>query len=111
MCFGIDSPVSFENITEKWQPEVKQFCPHVPIILVGNKKDLRNDDAVIRELSKMKKKPISYKQGTKVASLIKATAYLECSALNDEGVREVFDIAVKTTLGNIEKNEKACSPF
>ena len=29
---------SLENIPEKWTPEVKHFCPNVPIILVGNKK-------------------------------------------------------------------------
>jgi len=38
MCFSIDSPDSLENIPEKWTPEVKHFCPSVPIILVGNKK-------------------------------------------------------------------------
>lgn len=38
MCFSIDSPDSLENIPEKWTPEVKHFCPNVPIILVGNKK-------------------------------------------------------------------------
>lgn len=43
-----------ENIPEKWTPEVKHFCPNVPIILVGNKKDLRNDDHTRRELLKMK---------------------------------------------------------
>ena len=42
MCFGIDNPDSLENITEKWQPEVRHFCPRVPVVLVGNKKDLRN---------------------------------------------------------------------
>lgn len=35
MCFSIDSPDSLENIPEKWTPEVKHFCPNVPIILVG----------------------------------------------------------------------------
>lgn len=52
------SPVSLlagtENIPEKWTPEVKHFCPNVPIILVGNKKDLRNDEHTRRELTKMK---------------------------------------------------------
>lgn len=43
-----------ENIPEKWTPEVKHFCPNVPIILVGNKKDLRNDEHTRRELTKMK---------------------------------------------------------
>lgn len=52
------SPLTFlfssENIPEKWTPEVKHFCPNVPIILVGNKKDLRNDEHTRRELAKMK---------------------------------------------------------
>lgn len=43
-----------ENIPEKWTPEVKHFCPNVPIILVGNKKDLRHDEHTRRELVKMK---------------------------------------------------------
>lgn len=46
--------VPVENIPEKWTPEVKHFCPNVPIILVGNKKDLRNDEHTRRELAKMK---------------------------------------------------------
>lgn len=46
--------VSAENIPEKWTPEVKHFCPNVPIILVGNKKDLRQDEHTRRELAKMK---------------------------------------------------------
>lgn len=46
--------VIVENIPEKWTPEVKHFCPNVPIILVGNKKDLRNDEHTRRELAKMK---------------------------------------------------------
>jgi len=50
MCFSVDSPDSLENIPEKWTPEVKHFCPNVPIILVGNKKDLRNDPATIKGL-------------------------------------------------------------
>uniref|UniRef100_A0A4W6FL57 Ras homolog family member B n=1 Tax=Lates calcarifer TaxID=8187 RepID=A0A4W6FL57_LATCA len=49
MCFSIDSPDSLENIPEKWTPEVKHFCPNVPIILVGNKKDLRNDEHTRRD--------------------------------------------------------------
>ncbi|XP_042262028.1 rho-related GTP-binding protein RhoA-C-like [Thunnus maccoyii] len=58
MCFSIDSPDSLENIPEKWTPEVKHFCPNVPIILVGNKKDLRNDEHTRRELAKMKQEPV-----------------------------------------------------
>lgn len=53
-CFRFMFFPSLENIPEKWTPEVKHFCPNVPIILVGNKKDLRNDEHTRRELAKMK---------------------------------------------------------
>jgi small GTP-binding protein len=109
MCFGIDSPDSLENITEKWQPEVRHFCPRVPVILVGNKKDLRNDDATRRELSKMKKEPVRYEQGKEVAYSIHAVAYLECSAKNKEGVREVFEAATSAALQTKQKNKTKCT--
>jgi len=38
MCFSIDSPDSLENIPEKWNPEVKHFCPNVPVVLIGKLK-------------------------------------------------------------------------
>uniref|UniRef100_A0A8C6QEC9 Uncharacterized protein n=1 Tax=Nannospalax galili TaxID=1026970 RepID=A0A8C6QEC9_NANGA len=85
MCFSIESPDSLENIAEKWTSEVKHVCPNVPIILVGNKKDLRQDDYIRRELAKMK-------QG------ISAFGYLECSAKTKEGVREVFEMATRAGL-------------
>ncbi|CAL8261743.1 unnamed protein product [Gadus morhua 'NCC'] len=44
----------FEVDSKQWTPEVKHFCPNVPIILVGNKKDLHNDDHTRRELAKRK---------------------------------------------------------
>lgn len=50
----LSGPICSENIPEKWTPEVKHFCPNVPIILVGNKKDLRHDEHTRRELAKMK---------------------------------------------------------
>jgi len=98
MCFSIDSPDSLENIPEKWNPEVKHFCPNVPIILVGNKKDLRNDPATMRELAKMKQEPVKPEEGRAMAEKISAFAYLECSAKSKEGVREVFETATRAAL-------------
>lgn len=98
MCFSIDSPDSLENIPEKWTPEVKHFCPNVPIILVGNKKDLRNDPNTIKELSKMKQEPVKPEEGRAMAEKINAFAYLECSAKSKEGIREVFETATRAAL-------------
>ncbi|KAJ8360986.1 hypothetical protein SKAU_G00175110 [Synaphobranchus kaupii] len=98
MCFSIDSPDSLENIPEKWTPEVKHFCPNVPIILVGNKKDLRNDEHTRRELAKMKQEPVKLEEGRDMANRITAFGYMECSAKTKDGVREVFEMATRAAL-------------
>ncbi|CAB1436638.1 unnamed protein product [Pleuronectes platessa] len=105
MCFSIDSPDSLENIPEKWTPEVKHFCPNVPIILVGNKKDLRNDEHTRRELAKMKQEPVKSEEGRDMANRISAFGYLECSAKTKDGVREVFEMATRAAL-QVRKRKK-----
>ena len=106
MCFSIDSPVSRDNITEQWYSEVKQFCPEVPIILVGNKKDLRNAENTKRMLETIKRGPVEYEEGGRLREKIKAYAYLECSAKAKEGVREVFETAARATLDNKKNRSK-----
>merc|ERR1711988_1627334 len=109
MCFSVDSPDSLENIPEKWTPEVKHFCPNVPIILVGNKKDLRNDPATIKELAKMKQEPVKPEEGRAMAEKISAFAYLECSAKSKEGVREIFETATRAALQVKKKKKPKCT--
>ncbi|XP_020631642.1 ras-like GTP-binding protein RHO [Orbicella faveolata] len=106
MCFSIDSPDSLENIFEKWTPEVRHFCPSVPIILVGNKKDLRNDENVKRELAKMKQEPVKYEEGTLMCEKIDGDAYLECSAKTKDGVITVFRTATRAALDAKKKKKK-----
>jgi len=108
MCFSIDNPDSLENIPEKWTPEVKHFCPNVPIILVGNKRDLRNDEGTKRELMKMKQEPVRIEDGRAMADKINAFAYLECSAKTKDGVREVFETATRAALQTKKKRSKRC---
>ncbi|XP_051908827.1 ras-like GTP-binding protein RHO [Hippocampus zosterae] len=98
ICFSVDSPDSLENIPEKWVPEVKHFCPNVPIILVANKKDLRNDENVKNELSRLKMEPVRPEDGRAMATRIGAHDYLECSAKTKEGIWEVFEAAARAAL-------------
>lgn len=63
---------------------MRHFCPNVPIILVGNKKDLRNDPQTIRDLARNKQEPVKTEQGKAFAENIGAFAYLECSAKTKE---------------------------
>ncbi|KAF9116409.1 GTP-binding protein Rho1 [Mortierella sp. AM989] len=98
ICFAIDSPDSLENVQEKWSPEVCHYCGHLPIILVGCKKDLRNDPHTIEMLKKINLAPITTEQGAKVARQITARDYVECSAKTSEGVNEVFERATRAAL-------------
>ena len=41
ICYAVDNPDSLMNVEERWCSEVRHYCPKIPIILVGNKKDLR----------------------------------------------------------------------
>jgi len=98
VCFSVTNPVSFENVTSKWWPEVIHFCPEVPQILVGTKLDLRSDSATVEKLKSGGNAPISTDQGHELAKKIKAIKYLECSAKTGENLKTVFDEAVKAVL-------------
>ena len=37
ICFDIANRDSFENIEEKWIPELKHYIPETPILIVGCK--------------------------------------------------------------------------
>ena len=106
MCFSIGSPQSFENITKQWYSEVKQFCPEVPIILVGTKKDLRNAENTKGMLETIKRGPVEYEEGEILRERIKTYAYLECSAKAKEGVKEVFETAAKAALDTKKSRSK-----
>lgn len=87
---------------------MKHFCPNVPIVLVGNKKDLRNDEATKKELMKMKQEPVRSEEGRNMTEKIGAVGYLECSAKTKEGVREVFEYAARAALARKKKRKGAC---
>jgi Ras-related C3 botulinum toxin substrate 1 len=91
VCFSIISPASFENVTAKWYPEISHHCPNVPIILVGTKLDLRDDKETIERLKEKKLAPVTYEQGLAKMKEINAVKYLECSALTQKGLKNVFD--------------------
>ena len=104
ICFSIDSPTSLLNIPEIWMPEVEYFCPDVPIVLVGTKKDLRHNPIAINDLTKRKLSPVSYEEGEELAKKLNLYSYVECSSLTKEGVYNVFDTACKATL----RKKKRC---
>ena len=103
VCFSVDNPDSLENVPERWIPEVKHFCPGVPIILVGCKKDLRTDPETLDKLHGIKQKPVTVEDGHYMADRVQAKKYLECSAKTREGIREVFEEATRASLKKEKK--------
>lgn len=77
--------------------------PHTPIILVGTKMDLRTNPEVIAKLAAENQKPVSALEGQQLAKDLDAAKYLECSALTQQGLKAVFDEAIKTALAAREK--------
>ncbi|KAL9979227.1 hypothetical protein ACROYT_G016858 [Oculina patagonica] len=103
MCFSIDSPDSLENIPEVWFPEVSHFCPNVPIILVGNKEDLRDDQETKEKLSKLGKAPVTSEEGRAMCERINGYAYMECSAKTLDGMEDSLNksaIPIKVVIAN-----------
>lgn len=96
--FSLVSPSSFENVKSKWLPEISHHCPGVPFVLCGNKVDLREDADTLSRLSDRGMKPIQREQGHALASEIGAYSYVECSALTQEGLKNVFDTAIRAAL-------------
>ncbi|PWN26303.1 putative Rho2-GTP binding protein Rho2 [Jaminaea rosea] len=97
IAFSIDTPDSLENVTVKWIEEVRQICgPHVPVILIGCKRDLR-DDAMARG-RQLDGYFVSQAQGSEVAQQIGARSYYECSALKNEGVDNIFEAATRAAM-------------
>ncbi|NXT64623.1 RHOQ protein, partial [Chaetops frenatus] len=84
ICFSVVNPASFQNVKEEWVPELKEYAPNVPFLLVGTQIDLRDDPKTLARLNDMKEKPVS----------IGAYCYVECSALTQKGLKTVFDEAI-----------------
>jgi len=105
VVFSIDQPTSLDNLSAKWVPEVLHHCRGVPILIVGTKKDLRDDKATIDSLKDQSRHPVTMDEGQAKKAEIGAKEYMECSALSGEGVQEIFNKALHIVLVNKKKLE------
>jgi len=114
VAFSLISRASYENVKQKWWPELKHHCPGVPMILVGTKLDLRNDANTVAKLREKNQTPITFEEGLDMAKTIcpSNAKYLECSALTQKGLKNVFDEAIRVVLcppQNTAKTKKKCA--
>ncbi|CAD7688934.1 unnamed protein product [Nyctereutes procyonoides] len=109
ICFSIGNPSSYANVRHKRHPEVSHHCPNVPVLLVGTKRDLQNDVETVKKLKEQSLVSTTPQQGTSLAKQVGAVKYLECSALLQDGVHEVFSEAVWAVLyPATKKSTKKC---
>ncbi|CAD8175073.1 unnamed protein product [Paramecium pentaurelia] len=95
IVFSVVDRTSFDNAKNKWYPELSEGnLKNIPKIIVGNKIDCRNSTA---------DKHIQFEEASrdlKSQELI----YKECSALTQEGLKELFEEAIKQGYEHKQKN-------
>ena len=107
ICYSIVDETSLENVKAKWHQEIKYHAPGVPIILVGTKEDLRDDEEYKKNMAAKGRKTLTTEEGEAVASAIGACYHTECSALTQKGLKQVFDQAILQVLKRQEQSGKS----
>lgn len=115
VCMSVYDPKSYSlDKTKMWTDNLVHamaFCQEVllwgndgeiPVILVGTKTDLRNDD-------KFKDDCYNKEEMENWAKWFKCSGYVECSALNGENVDETFNFAIRKAMNwDIPNKKKGC---
>ena len=98
LCFAVNNHRSITNISSKWVPEVEHHCPTGKLLLVGTKIDLRNNPDQQMKLKQNGEDFVTKQEGEEMANKINAIGYIECSALTQEGLPEVFNKVIESTV-------------
>lgn len=75
------------------------------MLIVGTKSDLRTDENALESLKKEGKSPISEDEANAMVKDLGALKYLECSALTRQGLKNVFDEALTSVVGQRDGNK------
>jgi small GTP-binding protein len=86
VLFSVVDQISLTKVKEKWYPELREYCPFVPILLVGTKSDLRRKGHLPQ---------VSQQQVGDLVAELGLAGYVECSALEGTGLRKVLDVATR----------------
>lgn len=103
VCFSVNNPESLHHVSEVWVPELKQYVPDTPFIVVGTNIDVRFQQP---DVQVMKSSVISAKIGNEIANRVGAVSYVECSSLTGEGMD---DLAREIVAAAHHKKGSKCS--
>ena len=89
LVFSVNDLQSYNNILIKWIPKIQQHCPSAPVILVGNKTDLREEGF----------ETVTTEMGMQLAREINAVAYFECSCSGGRTatIKRIFEAAARAS--------------
>eukprot|EP00127_Corallochytrium_limacisporum_P006515 Clim_evm46s229 gene=Clim_evmTU46s229 len=97
--FNVMYPTSFHNIQYKWVPYVREMLANGAFVIVGTQIDRRLSEEHLAKLRRETgEEPIYPEQGRALAKKVGALAYMECSALTRDGLKDVFDTAIATCI-------------
>jgi len=108
LSFSLDSPPSLDNISNKWIPEIKNYCPKTPVLLVGTKKEFRECEWTKKRLSSVNQEPVTPETGRQLVDLAKLNGYFECSSKEKCGVKEIFDEAARLAVTHKKSKKNKC---
>eukprot|EP01123_Difflugia_compressa_P012201 TRINITY_DN5131_c0_g1_i1.p1 TRINITY_DN5131_c0_g1~~TRINITY_DN5131_c0_g1_i1.p1 ORF type:complete len:228 (+),score=54.55 TRINITY_DN5131_c0_g1_i1:169-852(+) len=100
VCYSITDPQSLKSVSSKWVVEINEHCPGVPIILVGTKSDLRNKPEAQSEGL------VPLKDAEDMSQNISAVILIECSALTQDHLAEVFQQTIRAVINPASMNSK-----
>lgn len=103
VCYAINNRTSLKNVQDLWIPEVKHFCPDVPIMLIGLKSDLNVRDN-INDL-------VDPRTAEAMAKKLGAFVHIQCSSKLRYNVDEVFNTALNTALHDFLYSPKEFPPI
>ena len=98
VCYSTISPTSLENVGNYWLPELREHCPNTPFVLVGTKSDLRKDLCALEKLKAKGASLVDFSRAVDKGQELGASRVIECSAKTQDGLKDVFNEAIKVAL-------------
>lgn len=122
ICYSVDSMTSLNRVRDYWVPELRRHAPKAPFVLVGTKRDLRDEardkleerlaasrqregvsdaDGMAERLgaeAQFREEFVSEDRGKRMAESLGANGFVECSSLYRDRTRQVFECMTSVAL-------------
>merc|ERR1712154_33730 len=108
VCFSIVNRDSFRNVKDLWFKAIEKNrtkFSNAGILLVGTKSDLRGQ---LDKKENPEEKDVTQKEGDQMAKDIKAISYMETSSKTGEGIKELFEEAIRAAMDGGKKGDGGC---